>query len=45
MEENLKVVEDLITLDELNEPILLFSLKERYFQDLIYVSNCFLLLD
>lgn len=39
VEGSLRVVDDLITLDELNEPVLLFNLKERYAQDKIYVCN------
>jgi myosin heavy subunit len=38
---SLQVVDDLITLDELNEPVLLHNLKERYLEDKIYVSLIF----
>lgn len=39
VEGSLRVVDDLITLDELNEPVLLYNLKERYSEDKIYVCT------
>jgi len=41
-EGTLKIVEDMISLDEINEPIILNNIRQRYLTDSIYVR--FLLL-
>lgn len=40
----LKVVDDMITLDEINEPIILNNIRLRYLQDQIYARLSFVLI-
>jgi hypothetical protein len=41
-EGTLKIVDDMITLDEINEPIILNNIKQRYLKDHIYVRRAYL---
>jgi hypothetical protein len=42
-EDSLKIVEDMIKLDEINEPIILNNIRHRYLKDNIYVLPIWLL--